>query len=175
MHSQDEFPDDNTDEVINTLAKSATVPDSRTRVRKRNRATNRKSGECYQKRIRKSGQSQNFQLRNFQISFCEILKTNNIKWKNWQGEFVLMVTPLCFVHRLKSENHLTRFHSLSLQSRRYLFAFLGQTKHEAGVERETRPTVEGAENFSLCLPCRVCLAIFASFARAFARLNNARN
>ena len=44
MHSQDEFPDDNTDEVINTLAKSATVPDSRTRVRKRNRATNRKSG-----------------------------------------------------------------------------------------------------------------------------------
>ena len=79
MHSQDEFPDDNTDEVINTLAKSATVPDSRTRVRKRNRATNRKSGECYQKRIRKSGQSQNFQLRNFQISFCEILKTNNIK------------------------------------------------------------------------------------------------
>ena len=42
--AQDEFPDDNTDEVINTLAKSATVPDSRTRVRKRNRATNRKSG-----------------------------------------------------------------------------------------------------------------------------------
>ena len=45
MQTQDEFPDDNTDEVINTLAKSATVPDSRTRVRKRNRATNRKSGE----------------------------------------------------------------------------------------------------------------------------------
>lgn len=44
MQAQDEFPDDNTDEVINTLAKSATVPDSRTRVRKRNRATNRKSG-----------------------------------------------------------------------------------------------------------------------------------
>jgi len=43
MQAQDEFPDDNTDEVINTLAKSATVPDSRTRVRKRNRATNRKS------------------------------------------------------------------------------------------------------------------------------------
>ena len=56
-----------------------------------------------------------------------------------------------------------------------MFAFLGQTKHEAGVERETRPTVEGAENFSLCLPCRVCLAIFTSFARAFARLNNAKN
>ena len=45
IQTQDEFPDDNTDEVINTLAKSATVPDSRTRVRKRNRATNRKSGE----------------------------------------------------------------------------------------------------------------------------------
>lgn len=42
--AQDDFPDDNTDEVINTLVKSATAPlDSRTRVRKRNKATNRKS------------------------------------------------------------------------------------------------------------------------------------
>lgn len=46
MQAQDEFLDDNTDEVINTLVKSATAPlDSRTRVRKRNRATNRKSGQ----------------------------------------------------------------------------------------------------------------------------------
>lgn len=44
VQAQDEFLDDNTDEVINTLVKSATAPlDSRTRVRKRNRATNRKS------------------------------------------------------------------------------------------------------------------------------------
>ena len=107
--------------------------------------------------------------------FVKDWKTNNIKWKNWQGEFVLMVTPLCFVHRLKSENHLTRFHSLSLQSRRYLFAFFEQTKHEAGLERETRATGEGAENFSLCLPYRVCLAIFTRFALAFARLKNEKN
>ena len=46
IQTLDEFPDDTTDEVINTLAKSATVPDSRTRQgRKRPRASNRKSGK----------------------------------------------------------------------------------------------------------------------------------
>ena len=45
IQTLDEFQDDTTDEVINTLAKSATVPDSRTRQgRKRPRASNRKSG-----------------------------------------------------------------------------------------------------------------------------------
>ncbi|XP_078368383.1 FH1/FH2 domain-containing protein 3-like isoform X2 [Oculina patagonica] len=52
IQTLDEFPDDTTDEVINTLAKSATVPDSRTRQgRKRPRASNRKSA----RRTLKSG------------------------------------------------------------------------------------------------------------------------
>ncbi|KAJ7370554.1 formin y 2 domain containing [Desmophyllum pertusum] len=52
IQTLDEFQDDTTDEVINTLAKSATVPDSRTRQgRKRPRASNRKSA----RRTLKSG------------------------------------------------------------------------------------------------------------------------
>ena len=50
-----------------------------------------------------------------------------------------------------------------LQNWHYFFAFFRRTKHQGGVERDTRAR-KGA------FPCCACLALFAWFALAFARL-----